>query len=677
MRAWRLSRVLLAAIALLLASRAGAADAPHLDLAVDLDPQSRAFSAVAKFETRQHELRIRLHRSLALRTVTVDGKPVASRAPSPSGENAMWIVPVPGGGKVEMTYGGTLPTLDTAIDHRGVLRIAAPMASPAGSFLASGTAWYPRPLDLFTYRVTLTLPGTQRALVPGDLVEEAPPDSRDARYRAVFEMKQPSEGLDLMAGPYVVDERLVDRPDGSPLRLRTYFTAPLQPLSAGYLDDSARYIAMYSQSIGAYPYASFSVVASPLPTGFGMPTLTYIGAEVLKLPFIRATSLGHEVLHNWWGNGVHPDYASGNWSEGLTTFMADYAYKELESPAAARDMRLAWMRDLASIPPEARISLAQFRSRTHGAEAAAGYGKSAMVFFMLRDLLGKDVFERALRAFWEQHRFRTATWRDLQRAFEQAHGRPLQAFFDQWLLRADAPRLALGDASAAAANGRYQLNATVAQQGKPYALSVPLLIAAGERSETHVVAIDQARNEVKLQTALKPEAVKLDPDLRIWRELQARELPPILRLWIVAAAPRYIVASADARVQEQAAKLARRLFETAPQRITEPDLHERRDPVLIVGLAAEVKALLARLKLPARPAVLPSAAAAAVWTVPEVPAGMPPVAVVEARDASALEGLMKPLPHYGAQSYLGYDEGRVTTRGVWPVRSPAIPVTQR
>ena len=82
-----------------------------------------------------------------------------------------------------------------------------------------------------------------------------------------------------------------------------------------------------------------------------MPTLTYLGIDVLRLPFIRATSLGHEVLHNWWGNGVYPDWQSGNWSEGLTTFLADYAYKEEESEAAAREMRIGWLRDYAAVPP--------------------------------------------------------------------------------------------------------------------------------------------------------------------------------------------------------------------------------------------------------------------------------------------------------------------------------------
>lgn len=101
-----------------------------------------------------------------------------------------------------------------------------------------------------------------------------------------------------------------------------------------------------------------AVVASPLPTGFGMPTLTYLGADVLRLPFIRKTSLGHEILHNWWGNGVYVDYTRGNWSEGLTTLMADYAYKEDESAAAA-----------SRLPPILRQWIAatdQCRERTGG-----------------------------------------------------------------------------------------------------------------------------------------------------------------------------------------------------------------------------------------------------------------------------------------------------------------------
>jgi len=74
----------------------------------------------------------------------------------------------------------------------------------------------------------------------------------------------------------------------------------------------------------------------------------------VRLPFIRTTSLGHEVLHNWWGNGVYVDWERGNWCEGLTTFMADYAYKEEEGESAAREMRLV-LGDLAVVERVQRV----------------------------------------------------------------------------------------------------------------------------------------------------------------------------------------------------------------------------------------------------------------------------------------------------------------------------------
>jgi hypothetical protein len=65
--------------------------------------------------------------------------------------------------------------------------------------------------------------------------------------------------------------------------------------------------------------------------GFGFPSYTLIGGTVLRLPFIIHTSLGHEIAHCWWGNGVLVDDDGGNWSETLTTYVADYLYQEKKS----------------------------------------------------------------------------------------------------------------------------------------------------------------------------------------------------------------------------------------------------------------------------------------------------------------------------------------------------------
>ncbi|MBI3375479.1 MAG: M1 family peptidase [Betaproteobacteria bacterium] len=652
------------------------AQIPRLELELRLEPASRVFQAVAQFEISDRDGFL-LHRSLEVRRAAIAGETVVPQRAGRHGESVLWRVGAPKGARVRIEYGGTLPELDRALDARGVLGAKPPMASDEGSYLPASGDWYPRSATLFTYRVSLSLPASQRGLVAGRLVSESLPQGSAGRYAAVFEFDHPADGIDLLAGPYVVRERMVAREGAAPLRLRTYFAPAVDALSDAYLEDSRRYIELYTQRIGAYPHTEFSVVSSPLPTGFGMPTMTYLGESVLKLAFIRATSLGHEVLHNWWGNGVFAELSRGNWSEGLTTFMADYHYKERESADAARETRLAWLRDFAALPRDAHSPLASFRSRTHGAAAALGYGKAAMVFFMLRDLIGEPAFERGARLLWESRQFRFASWDDLRSAFEQASGRSLQPFFAQWIERAGGPRLRV--VKAELRDGKH-LELDIEQSAPAYALCVPIEIVAPDRSETRWVDIQGERTAVTLDLAWQPQGVRLDPELRLWRVLDAEQLPPILRRWILARSPRLVLASEAADVRVAAASLAKGFFERAPQVLEAAGLAEGSEPALLVGRHAEIDAALARLGLPPRPARLAGRGTAQVWTVwtaHDRENDRVPLAVVSARDAEALRQIARALPHYGARSYLAFEGARAIETGVWSAPGRLIQVTAR
>ena len=622
-----------AAVLLFLFAVAAFPAEPDLVLDLRLDPVKRELSARAELAGAPADFRFQPHPSLEVRETT--------RLAS---------------GKLRIDYGGTLPALDPKIDFRGVLKALPPMASPEGSYLPSGSGWYPQAAPLFTYRIRMQIAQGQKAVVAGTLAGER---TENRTYHAVFEYPTPTDGIELMAGPYEVREKTAPLGEGRRVRLRTYFFADLAPLSDGYLQDAERYLARYDAAIGAYPFSEFSIVASPLPVGFGMPTLTYLGAAVLKLPFIRASSLGHEVLHNWWGNGVLADYARGNWAEGLTTFMADYAYKEDESREAARDMRLAWLRDLAAVPDAAQRPLVTFRSRAHAADAVTGYGKSAMLFLMLRDTIGAEAFARGIRGFWTAQRFKSASWDDLRAAFEKASGRDLRAFFRQWLERPGAPQLELVSA-------RWKqtgLEVELQQATATYALRVPVEVDFGARTETHWVELEREKRAARLALAERPRAVRLDPELRVYRRLSGAELPPILRQWFVARSPAVLFASAD----RPGKGLVERLFESPYREVQQI----QGEAVLIVGLHAEVDAALARLGLPPRPATLAGKGSAQVWTVRE---SAPPVAVVSGRDEAALAALERPLPHYGAQSWLAFEGARVLSRGAWPPAAPALEV---
>jgi aminopeptidase N len=643
------------------------AAAPDLDLEVELHPASRDFRARARLYS-PGELRFSLHRSLNVTAATANGHPAEVIASAKDGERRYWRVRSVHGHAVEIHYRGTLPPLDLQLDHRSVLQSRGPMAAAAGSFLPAGSGWYPEPASRFSYRVTLSLPADQRGLVAGRLLDEKLPADNQSKYQATFDFPHPAEGIDLMAGPYTVRERIVGGTDRARLRLRTYFLAGMEQMAEDYLADSQRYIELYSGLIGAYPFSEFSVVASPLPTGFGMPTLTYIGADALKLPFIRATSLGHEVLHNWWGNGVYVEYAGGNWSEGLTTFMADYYYREQQSAVAAREMRHAWLRDFAAVPEGALQPLSSFRARTHGAEAALGYGKAAMVFFMLRDEIGEEAFMRGIRAFWAAHRFKAASWDDLRAAFETSAGRSLQTFFTQWIHRAGGPAVEIEQA-AMLDKEKSLLAIQFKQSAPPYAVRVPIAFADGHVA-TLLAEIHRERQTATFAVDAPPRAVRLDPDFRLWRRLEPEALPPILRQWIIARAPHVVILSRNTEIERAAAALARRFFESPYTLVEQPS--DEGHPLLVIGLHSDVDRALVEWALPPRPDAVKKGSAQ-VWTVRQRGAKTP-IALMSVNDAAALAALMQPLPHYGSQSYLAFDGRRVIVRGVWAAEVRTIPV---
>jgi len=654
---------------LALAVPLGAQATPMHDMSVRIDPDARWLVGRDAITVEDDSpVTLVLAARFGVESVVVDGRRHGVPWKNAGG---MQRLSLPRVHRVEVSWSGELAALDRTLEHRDTLSYAAPSSGPAGTYLPAGSGWYPAVAgSLERYRLTLDLPAGQRGLVPGRLLEES---ERPGRYHARFEFAQPAEGIVLLAGPYRIEQQQLRTAAGTQVRLRTYFHPQIAALARGYLESIAGYLNRYERQIGTYPFSEFSVVSSPTPTGFGMPTLTYLGIDVLRLPFIRKTSLGHEVLHNWWGNGVYPDYAHGNWSEGLTTFMADYAYRDSEGDQAATDARLAWLRDYASMPAADDSALERFTARTHGAAQVVGYNKAAMVFFMLRDAVGAAAFDDGIRRFWREQRFHIASWSDLRKAFEAASRKHLGTFFNQWISRTGAPTLHVANARAVKADNGWHLAVTLAQATPTYALSVPLEIRTSSARVVRLVSLEGERATAAFDFADKPLSVILDPEFRLFRRLGPSEAPPILREAILTGSPMLFSLSADPHTQAQALRLAEKLFERGGRGSASSTTTS--NPVaLVVGLHADIDEWLANSGEPGRPPTLAAASGSAqVWTV-RGRNGRTNV-MVSVRDASSLAALLRPLPHYGRQSWLIFDGARVIRRGVWPARPQEWKVT--
>jgi aminopeptidase N len=662
---------------LLLALPCAAAGPPHLNLEVTLDPTTRKFEAKADLTTTER-LDLSLGPLFKVSRITVNGVnvPVAQEPPLPP--------PAADGAsqRLRMEYSGTLPALPEG-QQRNSANAAALFASPEGSYLSAGAGWYPDPGAPFTYRVRLSLPAGQKALTPGKQIRQ---QETAARFVAEYEFAHPAEGIWVMAGPYQVTQESLALDGGKRITVRTWFHPELSGLAADYVQDSARYIQRYSRQIGDYPFDDFSIVSSPLSHGLGMPSLTYLGRDVLRLPFIRATSLGHEVLHNWWGNGVYPEWAAGNWSEGLTTFMADYAFREDDSVQAARDVRLNWLRDLTGIAPADETSLLDFKSRRHGISSVIGYGKAAMVFLMLRDEIGEPAFDRGIRLFWQRYQFKTANWKDLEKVFADAAVRDLSAFFSQWTGRASSPDLVLASGGTPAQKGLLRL----VQRGAVFDLLVPLRVrtASGEVRELQVRVRDRETVVADLgPPSVAPEAaeVDLDPEARLWRRLDAKTVPPTFREVFISPRAEIFVANGNPDWTAAASELSGRLLDAQVRQVSEAELlSSPQVPALVVGDRASVTQVLSTLRLGGLPDVLfeedPSRpvaqralkGSAQAWTARA--ANGKTLAFVMTDSPATLLALQRSMPHYGRQSWLLFQDARVVGQGAWPVTAQTLSI---
>jgi hypothetical protein len=328
--------------------------------------------------------------------------------------------------------------------------------------------------------------------------------------------------LSLSAGPYRVEERRVGGVD-----ILTYFYPANAGLAPRYLDAAERYLRFYTDLFGPYPFEKFAVVENFFPTGYGFPSYTLLGSAIIRLPFIIDTSFPHEIAHNWWGNGVLPDDREGNWSEGLVTYLADYLLKEKKSPAEGRAYRLQLLADYAAlVPPDRDFPLHRFTGRVDAASRAIGYGKGAMLFHMVRTMIGDEAFFRALREICRERLYRDAAWSDFARAFSRSSGKELGPFMDQWLSRTGGPRLSLEDVRLRRSAAGWEVSGAVVQSPPFYEISVPLQLVGEAMPISRTLPVKGERTTFSITVPDMPRRLQLDPGAELFRLLSTSELPP-------------------------------------------------------------------------------------------------------------------------------------------------------
>ena len=438
------------------------------------------------------------------------------------------------GGEIVLNYGGTFhESVEGVIFSReDVGNEITATISDEGIYLSAMSEWLAwNENAMAVHDLSLDTPAGFETVTQGarDRHEEI-----DGRLHTRWVARHPADGLTLIANRYFVHEE----PVGDGVISYTFFLEDDARLRATYMERTGAYVDMYEEMIGPYPYAKFATVENWFPTGYGMPSYTLLGGQVLRLPFIPYTSFGHEICHNWWGNSVFVDSDEGNWCEGITVYCADYHYKELESEEAALGYRRTVLKNYAAYikNPEQDFPLTEFVSRHSGATRAVGYGKSMMVFHMIDQTIGREIFQAGLRKVAAEHQFTKASWSDFMAIFAELSGRDLSVFQEQWLTWTGAPFLQLSDVDFGDDGVGFVLD-----QGEPaYEIEVPVVLttASGEQKET--ILMDQMRQEFRIEVP-GVKRIAVDPDCNLFRRLAFEEIEPTISQILGDQAPTFVM----------------------------------------------------------------------------------------------------------------------------------------
>jgi len=550
--------------------------------------------------------------------------------------------------------------------------------SPNGSFLLAGAGWYPELISSrATYRVTVKAPAGLIAVTAG---RSRGHSTENRQTLSIWEVDYPVRGLTLSVAHYVVEEKFVGK-----VTAATYLLPQNQDLAASYLDATAGYIALFSDLFGPYPFEKFAVVENFFPTGFGFPSYTLMGGSVLRLPFIVHTSLGHEIAHCWWGNGVYVDYEAGNWSEGLTSYVADYLFKEMKSEKAALDARRQWLKNYATlVRPDNDFALSRFQSRYDPVTSTIGYDKSAMVFHMIRQLIGEEAFWGSLRDLYRDRLFRPTSWSDLQQAFEIRGKQSLRDFFDQWVYRKGAPRFSLDVVSTKRTGNRWQITGKITQDQPFYNFPLALALKTGQQTITEKISVSGRTTFFELNSDDPPLKLTANPGDDVFRRLAPSEIPAAVNSLKSSSS---VVTVLSDRLDPDLAKAARTLALSLGLKhnkfIPEDEINRQQlaeNDILIIGRPRNLNLLK---NLPAGVEIGPKS-----FSVEKSVYDKPSDAFFgvfnHPHAANRITALFMPLSsgyadivaakitHYGKYSYLAFQNGKNQAKGFWPVETSPL-----
>ncbi|MBB5396450.1 M1 family aminopeptidase [Mucilaginibacter sp. AK015] len=386
----------------------------------------------------------------------------------------------------------------------------------------SSSAWFPtidKPNQKTTDEISMTVPKKYVTLSNGRLASQKL--NADGTRTDTWKMELPhSPYLFMMA----VGDFKITKDTWKGKEVSYYLEPKYAPYARDIFGFTPEVIDFYSKTLGVdYPWNKYSqiVVRDYVSGAMENTSATLHGdyVQATKRELIDAyysqgrSTIVHELFHQWFGDYVTAESWSNltvneSFADFSETLWAEHKYGKDAGDAHINGDRQQYL----SQPNLKTKDLVRFHY-TDKEEVfdAVTYQKGGSILYMLRNYLGNAAFYKGLNIYLKTNAFKNGEAHQLRLAMEEASGRDLNWFFNQWYFGAGHPILNItykwDDATK---TQTVYLNQT--QDGNVFILPLAIDVYAGGKMDRRKFWMRNKVDSLVFHSATKPSLVNVDGD---------------------------------------------------------------------------------------------------------------------------------------------------------------------
>ena len=505
--------------------------ATHYDVSATLDAIGQSVSATAKVELIATEassnVRVELHPNLVVKEVKgPEGKPLTFERDNqnPLFVNVQLLTPVATKGHVTLcfTYSGLLFNEENS----PVPGVRAASITKDGAYLLLPARWFPLtdyPSNRYTATFRLNVPETFAVAGSGKAAAPTPVPGKNSveggRLLYTFECKRPAQHGTFVAGNLQLNPKQAEG-----ISVAVYAPRNQSANAQEFAADVARAAVAFSDMFGPVPDPTFTLIQLPEGTlrEFAAPGVLLLSQRMWD-PKASDRAIAHLVASQWFGVQVAPATPNDVWiSDGLARYCeALYAEQTAGKEAGLRAVDefavgALMYEDAAPVGQAGRLApySPDYRSVVEN--------KGAMLFHMLRAMMGDVAFKAALHDFYFQFAEKSARNEDFEnladkraQASAKANQDPpnLPSFFAQWLNSTGIPEFTLDFVVYRTPKG-FRVVGKIKQPLDTFHMPVDLRIDTEGNPETRTVDCTGLETQFSVDVfgRPKPLGIKIDPN---------------------------------------------------------------------------------------------------------------------------------------------------------------------